>query len=83
MSDIANNSEARLGAPGLDNIPVGRLARCHLYPLEGRTGISIGKPLEDFQGVLRGVPTYTGGHNPLLESEADGRFGPSHGDNRV
>ena len=49
----------------------------------GRTGLSIGKPLEDFQGVLRGVPTYTGSHNPLLEAEADGRFGPAMGDHRV
>lgn len=46
----------------------------------GRTGISIGKPLEDFQGVLRGVPTYTGSSNPLLGTEPDGRFGPSSGD---
>ncbi|SEP66910.1 circadian clock protein KaiC [Devosia sp. YR412] len=46
----------------------------------GRTGISIGKPLEDFQGVLRGVPTYTGSSNPLLGTDPDGRFGPSSGD---
>lgn len=49
----------------------------------GSTGISIGEPLEDFQGVLRGVPTYTGSHNPLLESTADPRFGSANGDDRV
>jgi circadian clock protein KaiC len=32
------------------------------------TGVTLGNPLEDFQGVLRGVPTFVGGgHNPLLE----------------
>lgn len=36
----------------------------------GRTGISIGEPLEDFQGVLRGVPTYTGTSKPLIDMEA-------------
>lgn len=49
----------------------------------GRTGIAIGKPLEDFQGVLRGIPTYTGTSSPLLESEIDERFGPTTGDSRV
>ena len=29
-------------------------------------GILLGEPLEDFQGVLRGVPTYTGPSKPLL-----------------
>lgn len=42
----------------------------------GDNGISIGEPLEDFQGVLRGVPTYTGTSNPLLGAGPDGRFGP-------
>ena len=38
----------------------------------GSNGIVLGKPLEDFQGVLKGVPTYVGGgRNPLLE----GRIG--------
>jgi circadian clock protein KaiC len=53
----------------------------------GRAGISIGEPLEDFQGVLRGVPTYTGVSKPLLgreEPEADGmRDFLSAGDERV
>lgn len=43
----------------------------------GHKGISIGEPLEDFQGVLRGVPTYTGTSNPLLGTGPDGRFGPA------
>ena len=34
----------------------------------GRAGITLGEPLEDFQGVLKGVPTYVGGgRNPLLD----------------
>ncbi|MBU1337224.1 MAG: ATPase domain-containing protein [Devosia sp.] len=49
----------------------------------GSGGIAIGKPLEDFQGVLRGVPTYTGSSDPLLGAEGDSRFGPANGDNRV
>ncbi|WP_210492775.1 ATPase domain-containing protein [Microvirga antarctica] len=32
-----------------------------------RRGISIGKPLDGFQGVLRGVPNYIGHDHPLLE----------------
>ncbi|MBN8945021.1 MAG: AAA family ATPase [Rhizobiales bacterium] len=32
-------------------------------------GISIGAPLEDFQGVLKGVPVYAGAHSPLLGDE--------------
>ena len=36
----------------------------------GSDGISLGEPLEDFQGVLRGVPTYVGGgRNPLLDGQ--------------
>jgi circadian clock protein KaiC len=29
-------------------------------------GLSVGPPLEEFQGVLRGVPTYVGKNEPLL-----------------
>lgn len=29
-------------------------------------GIALGEPLEDFQGVLRGVPTYVGSRGPLM-----------------
>jgi circadian clock protein KaiC len=53
----------------------------------GRTGFAIGEPLEDFQGVLRGVPTYTGASKPLLGPEAaqtdGGRDFLSAGDERV
>jgi circadian clock protein KaiC len=30
------------------------------------TGLTVGAPLEDFQGVLTGVPTYSGAAGPLL-----------------
>ena len=33
-----------------------------------RRGIAVGEPLEEFQGVLRGVPTYVGKSGPLMES---------------
>jgi circadian clock protein KaiC len=29
-------------------------------------GLSLGPPLDDFQGILRGVPTFVGGGKPLL-----------------
>ena len=29
-------------------------------------GLTVGAPLTDFQGVLRGVPVYSGDHSPLL-----------------
>ncbi|HEX9919387.1 MAG TPA: hypothetical protein VGA87_09480, partial [Pyrinomonadaceae bacterium] len=35
------------------------------------SGIAVGKPLKDFQGVLTGVPTYDNSPLPLLE-EHDG-----------
>lgn len=35
----------------------------------GSTGVTLGEPLQDFQGVLKGVPIYVGtGVNPLLTS---------------
>lgn len=49
----------------------------------GPKGVQIGRPLEDFRGVLRGVPTYTGSHSPLLGDEGDPRFGSSSGDGSV
>jgi len=53
----------------------------------GQNGLSIGEPLVDFQGVLRGVPTYIGEDSPLLRREdlaADnGRDFLSAGDERV
>jgi circadian clock protein KaiC len=33
-------------------------------------GISVGEPLDQFQGVLRGVPTYVGERGPLLGAPA-------------
>lgn len=38
------------------------------YVIDGR-GITLGKPLTNFHGVLRGVPTLIGGADPLLENE--------------
>ncbi|MET3926983.1 ATPase domain-containing protein [Devosia sp. 2618] len=46
----------------------------------GSKGVSIGKPLEDFHGVLRGVPTYTGTSHPLLDESGTMTFA---GDDRV
>jgi circadian clock protein KaiC len=37
----------------------------------GSTGLALGAPLDDFQGVLRGVPTYVGGGLPLLTDGSD------------
>jgi circadian clock protein KaiC len=34
----------------------------------GNGGIAIGPPLDEFQGVLRGVPIYVGKSNPLMNS---------------
>jgi len=34
-----------------------------------RRGLTIGAPLENFHGVLRGVPTFVGGARPLLEGQ--------------
>lgn len=39
----------------------------------GAGGFEVGEPLVDFHGVLTGVPTYTGGSDPLLK---DGRHEP-------
>ena len=36
------------------------------YRIDER-GLTIGEPLDGFQGVLRGVPVYVGGGQPLLE----------------
>ncbi len=33
----------------------------------GGSGINVGEPLTDFQGVLRGVPTYVGKTTPLMD----------------
>jgi circadian clock protein KaiC len=36
----------------------------------GRDGLQLGDPLREFQGVLLGVPTYTGGGSELLRGNA-------------
>ena len=33
----------------------------------GKGGITVGKPLEEFQGLLTGVPTYVGPANPPMQ----------------
>ena len=33
-------------------------------------GIDVGPALHEFQGVLRGVPTYVGGGEPLMRDKA-------------
>ena len=35
----------------------------------GNQGLTMGEPLEEFHGVLRGVPTYSGGRAPLLQGK--------------
>ena len=37
----------------------------------GSNGISLGEPLVEFQGVLRGVPTMVGGHAAAMEDQPD------------
>jgi circadian clock protein KaiC len=39
------------------------------YRINGR-GMEVGPALEEFQGVLRGVPTYVGGREPLMRGNA-------------
>jgi circadian clock protein KaiC len=34
-----------------------------------RRGLTIGAPLDGFQGILRGVPNYVGEARPLLEEQ--------------
>jgi circadian clock protein KaiC len=38
------------------------------YRIGGR-GLTIGAPLENFHGVLRGVPVYSGNGQPLLKEQ--------------
>jgi circadian clock protein KaiC len=38
------------------------------YRIDGR-GLTIGGPLDGFQGILRGVPIYIGEGKPLLEEQ--------------
>src|SRR6202047_3162610 len=39
------------------------------YRIDSR-GLTIGEPLEGFQGILRGVPVYVGENQPLLQESA-------------
>ena len=39
----------------------------------GSGGLAVGEPLTEFQGVLRGVPTFVGSADPLLTTSTDGR----------
>ncbi|PVX61354.1 ATPase domain-containing protein [Paraburkholderia unamae] len=36
----------------------------------GRSGLSVGAPLDSFQGILRGVPTFVGNKGPLMSTGA-------------
>lgn len=38
-----------------------------------RGGLCLGEPLREFQGVLTGVPTYTGGQRDLMQEREPGR----------
>lgn len=53
----------------------------------GSNGLLIGKPLSQFNGVLRGIPTYVGQDSPLMEGDlvgdVDPRFGRGEPDNVV
>ena len=40
------------------------------YRIDGR-GITLGEPLTEFQGVLRGVPSFVGKGQPLLDTTSD------------
>ncbi|MGC1333202.1 MAG: circadian clock protein KaiC, partial [Pseudomonas sp.] len=44
----------------------GHEATIREYKISG-DGMTIGEPLHEFQGVLRGVPTYVGEGKPLLQ----------------
>jgi circadian clock protein KaiC len=35
-----------------------------------RRGLTIGAPLDGFQGILRGVPNYVGEARPLLDEQS-------------
>jgi len=42
----------------------------------GPGGLRVGEPLRDFQGVLAGVPNYTGNAAPLMHDEEAGKRNP-------
>ena len=37
------------------------------------TGIEVGRPLSDFQGILQGTPTFFGNADELIEKDGDGK----------
>lgn len=39
------------------------------FQIDSRHGITLGQPLVEFQGVLRGVPTYVGPSGPLMRDK--------------
>src|SRR6202008_3451741 len=41
----------------------------------GKSGLELGAPLDDFQGILRGVPTFVGNASPLLKQLTAGDGG--------
>jgi len=40
------------------------------YRIDQR-GLTIGEPLDGFQGILRGVPVYIGAGQPLLQEQTE------------
>jgi circadian clock protein KaiC len=42
----------------------------------GRFGLNVGAPLDSFQGILRGVPTFVGNTGPLMSTGAAGNESP-------
>ena len=79
MSDIAGESKARLGVPGLDDILAGGLARGHLYLLEGSPGT--GKTTVALQFLVEGAERGEKGlYVTLSETESELRLtAHSHG----
>lgn len=66
--------KAGAGIWGLNDILSGGLSCGHVFLVEGAPGtgmheveLTIGAPLDGFQGVLRGVSTFVGGNQPLLQ----------------
>jgi len=39
------------------------------FRIDSHRGVTLGEPLVEFQGVLRGVPTYVGASNPLMRDK--------------
>jgi circadian clock protein KaiC len=44
-----------------------------------RRGLKVGEPLEDFRGVLTGVPEYEGRNEPLMQTPASPEVQPTRG----